>query len=260
MNKPLFIKLFLLILVLLIWKLAYTNSCIVFIFSAFVVISFLAISFAENSLLYRKSVADIIFNESSWMFTWLQSKWFVLLKSIMQALFFGIVFLLGSLQWGIHSSIIMGIDVFILLGLFFWLSKYVAVHTKIDVRELFTRKLATTVNVTILTPILIIIMFYSVPPEYLNSSLSTTLSSAQQEIPQIRCSLVSMLYSYDIAKESFLWWSMMSASLSLNNNMMLIIGWSLFLLFETMYVWVFSKLILSTTIHLNTIFNKRESE
>lgn len=254
MNKSVYLKLFFLIAALLVWKLFYEQSCLVFIFSAFIVSSFLTLSFVENSLLYRKSVADVIFYSSSWMFRWLQSKWFVLIKAILQSIIFCIIFLIGSIQWGLVVTIVMGIDILIIIGLYKWVLKITSTHTKAGIQDIFARKAATVINMLLLTPILIGIIFYSPSPEFLDSSLSTSLLNSQEGIQHTKCTLVSLLYSYDLAKESFAWWSMMSTSPNIGNNSLLFIGWSIFLLFETMYVWIFSKLVLSTTINLNSIF------
>ncbi len=251
-------KLAYLALVLIVWKLFYDHTCLIFIFSSFSVVVFLSLSFAESSLLYRRSFAHAIFRQSSWIFSWLQTKWFVLLKSIFKALFFGIILLIGVLQWNLSIALVMVADVLLLLLLYRYSVKHLNRHVKEGLTELMARRLAVILNMFIALPLLVSIMFYGSSPEFLDNSLVTTLKNTQQIAEATQCQIVSMLYGFDLAKEGFGWWAIFKASSGVGNTALLVLGWIVFLAFQTMYIWLFSRLVLSTTIEWNLIFHSAQ--
>ncbi len=254
MYKIAYFQLFILFATLIFWKLFYTSSCAIFITVAFVVISFLTLSFAEGSLLYRKSVAHVIFYDTSWMFVWLQSKWIVLLKSLFQAMFFGILLLINIIEWQSNLVLIMSLDILFLIALYIWLLKKVKLHVKEDVQHIVAKKIAISLNIIVMTPILITTLFYSNPPTYLEPSLTASLQNAQTLSATVQCGIVKLLYSYDLFKEAFAWWGMMQLSLHVQYQGLSFLGWTLFLSLETLYMWIYSKLILSTTNDIKAIF------
>ncbi len=239
--------------ILLIWY--YSNhNCILFALALSSITFFLAISFAESKLLYRRNIATAIFRQDSLFFSWLNTRWYVLLTSIFKALVLGTIILISILQWNDYIVVIMLIDFILLLVIYQFAKYYLAKHAKEDVNQIVARRLSVIINIIIVVPVLIVVMLYSAPPEYLDSSLKQTIENTQLISNRVPCNVVSILLSYDAMRDGLGWWLMTKASLSISSTTTLLIGWSLFLLINTFYVWAFSKLILSTTIAWNSIF------
>jgi hypothetical protein len=57
-------------------------------------------------------------------------------------------------------------------------------------------------------------------------------------------------------REGLGWWVMFKASSSAESSIYTIIAWVLFLMAQTVYIWIFSRLILSATIRWDKIFSK----
>ncbi len=236
------------------WKNFYLMDCLIFISATFVATMFLVISFAESTLLYRKSVANVVFYQSSWMFLWLQTRWFVLLKSMILAIFFAIVFLMGMLQWSLQTTAIMTMDILLIFALYTLIRKYIGVHTKGHLLNIVTRRVVTVVNIIVITPIVVLSLLYELPSETLHSSLMLTLQNGYIAANKIECNFVSMLYALDLFKENMGWWAMYKISNHIASEEVRVLGWVTFLLFQTLYIWIFTKLVLSTTIHFSSIF------
>ena len=252
------IKLVYLTLVLIGWKLL-TQDCLLFIFALASITFFLAMSFSETKLLYRRNVANAVFKKESLFFSWLQTRWFVLLISTFKALIVGIILLIAFLQWNEKIIQVMFADIAILLIIYQSTKYYLTKHTKQDVNQIISRRVSIIINVVILVPILIAVMFYSSSPEYLDVSLKQTVLNAQMVSQSVSCDIVSILLSYDAMRDGFGWWLMTKASSETSNTTFLLLGWTLFLSLHTLYVWAFSKLILSTTIPCKSLFFRFKS-
>jgi len=213
-------------------------------------------SFSEGKLLYRRNVANAIFKKESLYFSWLQTRWFVLFISIFKALLVGIFLLIALLQWNEIIIKMMFLDIVLLLIIYQGVKRYLNRHTKQGVNQIVSRRVAGIINIVIMLPVLTVVMLYSMPPEYLNSSLKQTLILAQSISQIVPCDLVSILLSYDSMRDGFGWWLMTKASFDNTNTTFLLLSWTLFLSLHTIYIWVFSKLILSTTIPFHTLFSK----
>lgn len=248
-------KTILLVLILFSWK-VFDISCILFAVTLIIVTFFLAMTFAESRLLYRKNLANVIFKEGSLFYGWLNRKWFVLLLSFIKALVIGIVLLVSMIHWNGHVTKIMFIDVILILGIYVWFVRYFEKHAKEDVKHLVARKSAIITNTLITVPILIIIMLYSMPPEFVSGSISQTMSNAKASTVPVSCEILSLLQTYDNVREGLGWWVMFKASSSAENSMYSIMAWILFLMMQTVYIWIFSRLILSVTIRWDKIFSK----
>lgn len=247
------LKVLYLAIVLLGWQ-YFNQNCFLFILTLVSLTFFLAISFAESKLLSRHSLATIIFRHDSIFFSWLHTRWFVLLISIFKALILAIIILISLLQWSDSIVAIMFVDIAVLLVIYQISKYYLGKHTKEEVNQIIARRTSIVINIVIVVPILIVVMLYSAPPDYLDISLKQTLMNAQLVSKTVSCDIVSLLLSYDALRDGLGWWLMTKASLAISNTTILLLGWTLFLLIHTFYVWAFSKLILSTTIPWNSIF------
>lgn len=248
-------KMILLALILFSWKVL-DSSCILFAVILTIVTFFLAMSFAENRLLYRKNLADVIFKEGSLFHGWLNRKWFVLLFSFIKALAVGILLLVSMMQWNEHITQVMLIDVILISGIYVWFVRYFGKHTQEDVTHLVARKSAIITNTLIIVPILIVVMLYSMPPEFVSGSVSQTVNNAKASTVPVSCEILSVLQTYDNVREGLGWWVMFKASSSVESSIYTILAWILFLMMQTVYIWIFSRLILSATIRWDKIFSK----
>lgn len=246
-------KTILLALILFSWKVLDT-SCILFAVILTIVTFFLTMTFAESRLLYRKNLADVIFKEGSLFHGWLNRKWFVLLFSFIKALAVGILLLVSMLQWNEHITQVMLIDVILISGIYVWFVRYFGKHTQEDVTHLVASKSAIITNTLIIVPILIVVMLYSMPPEFVSGSISQTVNNAKASTIPVSCEILSALQTYDNVREGLGWWVMFKASSSVESSIYTILAWILFLMMQTVYIWIFSRFVLSATIRWDKIF------
>ena len=248
-------KLILLTLILFSWK-VFDTSCILFVIILTIVTFFLTMIFAESRLLYRKGLADVVFKDNSFFYCWLNRKWFVLLISFIKALMIGILLLVSMMHWNEQITKVMFVDIVLILGIYKVFVIYFEKHAQEDITHLVARKSAIITNIAIIVPILTVVMLYSMPPDFVDSSISRTVNNAKASAIPVSCEILSLLQTYDSVREGLGWWAMYKASLHLENSIFLIGAWILFLMIQTFYVWAFSKLILSATIPWNKIFSK----
>ena len=252
------LKFFILVIVGLLWKLYYDNNCSVFIGATFLVTFFLTISFSESSLLYRKSLASIIFLDRSWIYSWLHTKWLSIMKSMFITMFLTMVFLINMLHWSTQISIIMLLDGLFIYGLYMLIHNRISVHAKENMQGIATRRIVMLINVLLMTPVVVISLLYTYPSDLLDASLLITLQNSTLILDEVTCNIVSWLYAFDLLKENMSWWIIHKVSSVIESKEIKLIGWLLFLAFQTLYIWIFTKIILSTTIPFSTIFMKSE--
>jgi len=248
-------KIFILLAALSVWRYANT-SCWLFVIVLTIVSFFLTMTFSEGRLLYRKGFADQVFRSSSIFHRWLNKTWFVLLTSLFSALIAGIILLLSILHLNGKVLIVMFLDIGILLTLYWLFIRYFSKHTHEGITHLIARKTAVIVNIVIMVPVAVAIMLYSMPPEFLHGSLVATIDGAKQSITPVSCASLRSLQTYDAVRDGFAWWAMFKASSSLGGTIYVILAWLGFLMIQTFYLWIFSRLILSSTIPFVNVFSK----
>lgn len=248
-------KTLLLIVTLYVWRYADT-SCWLFVIVLTIVSFFLTMTFSEDRLLYRKGFADAVFRNSSIFHRWLNKSWFVLLTSFISALAAGIILLLSVLHLNEKVLISMLLNIGLILILYGLFIRYFTKHTHEGITHLIARKSAVIANIVIMTPVVVLIMLYSIPPEFLHGSLVSTIDSAQKSIAPVSCESLRLLQTYDAIRDGFVWWAMFKASSSLEGSVYSTLAWLGFLLMQTFYLWIFSRLILSATIPFVKIFSK----
>ncbi len=248
-------KIIILSFVLFFWKTVDT-SCVLFAITLTIVTFFFTMIFAENRLLYRKSLADAVFKDDSFLYSWLNRKWFVLLISFIKALMIGILLLVSMMHWNERITQVMFVDIVLMWGLYKLFIRYFEKHTQEDITHLVARKSAIITNIVIIIPVLTVVMLYSMPPEFVNGSILQTVNNAKASAIPVSCEILSLLQTYDNVREGLGWWAMFKASSYWGDSIYLIIVWVLFLMVQTFYVWAFSKLILSATISWDKIFSK----
>ncbi len=212
--------------------------------------------FSEGRLLYRKSLANAVFKEGTLFYNWFNRKWFVLSFSFIKALILGVLLLVSMMHWNGKIALVMFIDIVFILGLYKLFTIYFEKHTQKDVTDLVARKSTIIANIVIMIPVLTAIMLYSQPPQFMDSSILQTVNNAQESTIPVSCKLLSIMQAYDNVREGLEWWAMYKASAHLDNPIYKIGAWVLFLMVQTFYVWIFSKLILSATVSWEKIFSK----
>ena len=249
------LKTVVLVAVLFSWKI-FDTSCTLFVLTLTIVTFFLTMIFAEGRLLYRKSLASAVFKEGTLFYNWFNRKWFVLTISFLKALILGILLLVSMMHWNEKIALAMFSDIVLILGLYKLFTIYFEKHTQNDVTELVARKSTIIANIVIIIPILTVIMLYSQPPQFVNSSIVQTVTNARESTVPVSCKVLSLMQTYDNVREGLEWWAMYKASAHLDSSIYKIGAWILFLMVQTFYVWVFSKLILSATVSWEKIFSK----
>ena len=199
-----------------------------------------------------------MFFDRSWIYAWLHTKWYSIMKSMFIAMFLTMVFLINMLHWNNQISIIMLLDGLFIYGLYMLIHKRISVHAKENMQGIATRRIVILVNVLLMTPVVIISLLYSYPSELLDTSLLITLQNSTLILDEVRCNIVSWLYAFDLLKENMSWWIIHKVSNVIESKEIKLIGWLFFLAFQTLYIWIFTKIILSTTIPFSTIFMKSE--
>ncbi len=247
------IKLAYLSLALLIWKLYFMHSCIVFFLVASSTVFFIATAFAESTLLHRKNIATVVFKPDSWLFRWLWRKWMVLIRSVMMAIISALLLLMVMLQWTPLLWGVMAVDALLILFMYHRLNRYFEQHALAQMHPFAARKSAITLNIVLMMPVSVALMLYSPSPDYLDASLAKTLHNVSSIMPAMDCKLVSLLYSWDMHKEAFGWWAMFKVSE--NIGQWKFVGWSLFFTLQLMYLWIYSVLIVSTTVSFNSLID-----
>ncbi|WP_148154651.1 hypothetical protein [Sulfurovum sp. NBC37-1] len=248
-------KTLILLAALSVWRYANT-SCWLFVIVLTIVSFFLTMTFSEGRLLYRKGFADQVFRDSSIFHRWLNKTWFVLISSLFSALIAGIMLLLSILHLNGKVLIVMFLDIGLLLTLYWLFIRYFSKHTYEGITHLVARKTAVIVNIVIMVPVAVAIMLYSMPPEFLHGSLVATIDGAKQSITPVSCESLRLLQTYDAVRNGFAWWAMFKASSSLGGTVYAILVWLGFLVMQTFYLWIFSRLILSSTIPFVNVFSK----
>ncbi|GEM_PF-3836335 len=249
------LKTVVLVLILFSWKI-FDTSCTLFVVTLSITTFFLTMIFAEGRLLYRKSLANAVFKEGTLFYTWFSRKWFVLLLSFIKALILGILLLVSMMHWSEQIALAMFSDIVLILGLYKFFTIYFAKHTQNDVTNLVARRSTIIANITIIIPVLTVIMLYSQPPQFVDSSIVQTVANAKERTVDASCQVISFIQTYDNVREGLEWWAMYKASSYFESSMYLIAAWALFLIVQTFYVWVFSQLILSATVSWEKIFSK----
>lgn len=238
----LFIKILFLTIPLVWWNT--DPNCRNFSLTLIIISFFLTMSFAENQLLYRKSFANIVFKNTSFFYKWLHKRWFVLFSSFLKAIIVSILFLLSILHLENKIILVLFFDIAIILLLYHSFIKYFSMYTKSEVTHLMARKWTVIVNISIMIPIIVFIMLYTPQPEFL-------------DIPLVSCNTLNLLLKYDAIRDAFSWWVVFKASYLLEGSKyVLLLYWLIFLMLQTFYIWIFSSLILSSTISIRQIFPK----
>ncbi len=249
------LKIIVLVSVLFSWKI-FDTGCTLFVLTLTIVTFYLTMIFAEGRLLYRKSLANAVFKEGTLFYNWFNRKWFVLLFSFINALILGILLLVSMMHWNEKITLSMFTDIVLILGLYKLFTLYFEKHTQNDVTDLVARKSTIIANIVIIIPVLTVIMLYSQPPQFVDSSIVQTVTNARESTVHVSCKVLSLMQTYDNVREGLEWWAMYKASSHFESSMYLIAAWTLFLMVQTFYVWVFSKLILSATVSWEKIFSK----
>jgi len=224
-------KSLMLFLFLLLWfSLAQTSSCLVFLFYLFALTPLLMLSLIEMPLIRKRAVATALFHESSSLFSIFKSVWLNLLISLAIAFVVVTLMLVSSLYFEGTVFFILGLDIFVLWGIYAKTKKYLRVRVKEEFLFAISRRWSIYLNTLFLILVFAIYAFFTTP---------------SIEIKLFNCEILNFI-STNLRYKELLEYKLISTSIGAFGSAGSIYFWILYLLLsQSIFAWAYSRLLFS---------------
>ncbi len=239
MLKSLFIFLF-----LYLWTvISPSASCLVFIFYILGFGTLLTLSLLEMDIIKKYVIADTIFYHNTSLFSIVKSVWLTLFLSVFIAFFSSVILLVVSIYIDAFMLSILGLDVLVVWFIFARVKKNLSLKVKENFLDSISRRWSAWINTLFLIVIFVIYQFFTTPT---------------YETKEFSCQIVNFL-SQSFHYKDIIEYKLMSISTNeLQSNSSIFI-WIIYLFIsQGIFVWTYSKLLLSLSIPASVITKDKE--
>ncbi len=237
--------------VLFLWKNIYAAGCFTLLIPL-VIGGIITFNVREAFLKKRKCIVDCYFTEKTFPYRLLNGKLFFTLIAFIISMILTLALVLNVIIWDIKYFIILGIDLFLLYGLYFLFLKFFGTVLKDSIKYTVIKNFSTHINTLIVLVVLVIIQFYSAVPNYIKPSLQETVQTASQTVAS-QCQMTNTFAKLNIEKEAFIWYIMIVNSQKIDNKNLKWLAWIIFLFSGGLSIVGYSRYILQ----ILDIFNQK---